>query len=347
MFSRVIDVDTGDDLSKDADFKMARANSDFSTEVEQEREVQIEVETVREVKKPAHKTPERQPPLHKDVKLFAENGRLVAGSQAYQQAFVALRQTAIGRRLGVSDDATKSRLFVTQDFSNVVVVEVGKPLDEYSRPVHWILWSVITNTALIISDFEADAILPLVRARIPPATYLITYAAPVTRSMLAFDTLKLYTIPSLPNDWHAPTWLVRDLGLFAGRLYFDFATQSHALYRALALPPPASTPADQPTELTEMALWDELPYGDARPEINEGTFFNTPLPFLQEWLAIRRKGQDFSGSMMGRLVSGRRLEEEDVKGEDGDGVGEWEGDVGENILGDEVEREEGLEEIWE
>lgn len=347
MFTRVIDVDTGDELSKDVGFKMARANSIFSPEVEQEREVQIEVETVREVKKPAHATPLRQQPLQKDVKLFAENGRLIAGSQAYQQAFVALRQTAIGRRLGVTDDAIKSRLFVTQDFSNVVVVEWGKPLDEYSRPVHWILWSIITNTALIISDFEADAILPLVRDRTPPATYLITYAAPVTRSMLVFDTLRLYTVPGLPNDWRAPAWLVRDLGLFAGRLYFDFNTQSHALYRALALPPPTSAPSDQVTKLTEAALWDELPFADARPEISEGPFFKAPLLFLQEWLAIRRKGQDFSGSMMGRLVSGRRLEREDVKGEEGGETGEGEGDVGENVLGDGVEREGGREDFWE
>lgn len=90
-------------------------------EVEQEREVLIEVEQEREVKKPNHALALPQPPLQKEVKSFAETGRLVAGSQAYQQAFVALRHTALGRQLGVSDSATMSRLFVTQDFNSTVV----------------------------------------------------------------------------------------------------------------------------------------------------------------------------------------------------------------------------------
>ncbi|CAF9942696.1 MAG: hypothetical protein ALECFALPRED_009917 [Alectoria fallacina] len=305
-------------------------------EVEQEREVQIEVETVREVKKPNHATPIKQPPLHRDVKSFAETGRLVAGSQAYQQAFVALRQTALGRRLGISDSATRSRLFVTQDFSNVVVVQWGKPLDEYSRPVHWILWSTTADTALIISDFEADALLPLIRDRRPTSTHLITYAAPVTRAMVAFDTLKLYSVPSLPANWRAPTWLVRDLGIFAGRLYFDFDDQSRAVYQALGLPPPASTTADLEIELTEMDLWSELPFGDARSETKQEPFSTNPLLFMQEWLAIRRKGQDFSQSMVGELIRGRRLER-------GDGAEKEDADLGENVLADEGEEDAGVE----
>lgn len=288
---------------------------------------------MREVKKPLHATPTKQQPLHKDVKSFAETGRLVAGSQAYQQAFLALRQTALGRRVGISDNAIRSRLFVSHDFSNVVEVQWGKPLDEYSRPVHWILWSMIADTALIISDFEADAVLPLIRNRKPPFVYLIAYAAPVTRAMLVFDTLRLYTVPELPVSWRAPTWLVRDLGIFAGRLYFDFDEQSRAVYQALGLPPPASTIENGPIELTALDLWNELPFGDLQPEVEEGPFSKNPLLFMQEWLAIRRKGQDFSQSMIGELIRGRRLERGDVK-EEADDLGEivsredWERDVG-------------------
>lgn len=299
-------------------------------EVEQEREVQIEVETVREVKKPIHTTPIKQQPLQKDVKSFAETGRLVAGSQAYQQAFLALRQTALGRRLDISDNATKSRIFVTQDFSSVVVVQWGKPLDEYSRPVHWLLWSTTTDTALIVSEFEADAVLPLIRDQRPASTYLITYAAPVTRAMLPFDTLRLYTVPRLPTNWRAPTWLVRDLGIFAGRLYFDFNDQSHAVYQALGLPPPASKTEDLRVELTEMDLWHELPFGDGQQVTTQEPFSKNPLLFMQEWLAIRRKGQDFSQSMIGDLIRGRRLERGDLTEEDANDSGEIESedDVG-------------------
>lgn len=308
------------------------------SEVEQEREVQIEVETVREVKKPLHATPAKQKQLHKDVGSFAETGRLVASSEAFQQAFVALRQTALGRRLGISDNATRSRLFVSQDFSNVVEIQWGKPLDEYSRPVHWILWSTIADTALIVSDFEADAVLPLIRDRKPPFVHLITYAAPITRAMLVLDTLRLYTVPSLPATWRAPRWLVRDLGIFAGRLYFDFDEQAHAVYQSLGLPPPTSTIGKGSIELTEMDLWHELPFGDQRMEAEEGPFSKTPLLFMQEWLAIRRKGQDFSQSMIGELIRGRRLERGDVREDEDEEAG-----LGEDAQRDELDKYVGAE----
>lgn len=225
-------------------------------------------------------------------------------------------------------------MFVTQDFSSVVVVHWGKPLDEYSRPVHWLLWSTTTDTALIVSEFEADAVLPLIRDQRPASTYLITYAAPVTRAMLPFDTLRLYTVPRLPTDWRAPTWLVRDLGIFAGRLYFDFDDQSHAVYQALGLPPPASKTEDLRVELTEMDLWHKLPFGDGQQVTTQEPFSKNPLLFMQEWLAIRRKGQDFSQSMIGDLIRGRRLERGDLTEKDANDSGEIESedDVG---VGDE------------
>ncbi|KAL6717793.1 hypothetical protein ACLMJK_003878 [Lecanora helva] len=277
-------------------------------EVEQEREVQIEVETVREVKKPAHAQPLPQLSLRKEITSFVETGRLVAGSQAYQQAFFALRQTSLGRRLGISTSATMSRLYASQDFLNTVVNQTGRPRDEYSRPVRWILWSHIADAALIISDYEANAVLPVARDQRRGFTSLIAYTAPITKAMLIFDTLKFYSVPSLPETWRPPGWLVRDLGIFAGRLYFDFKEQGHALYRAFGLPPPAST---LPSTLTETDLWHELPFDDAPAVQNQSQPFSpSPLLFMQEWLAIRRKGQDFSQTMMGELCRGRRLEEE-------------------------------------
>lgn len=266
-------------------------------------------ETVREVKKPSHAQALPQPPLQREIKSFVQTGRLVAGSQAYQQAFVTLRQTALGRRLGISDDATTSRLFVTQNFSSTVVNQTGKPRDEYSRPVHWLLWSQATETALICSDYEANAVLPLIRRYLETGcTNLIAYAAPVTRGMLDFDTLQFYTVPNLPDRWRAPAWLVRDLGIFAGRLYFNLQEQGRAVYEFLGLPPPLLALQHAPTELDS---WHELPFDDPTEDHRKPEPFSPmPLLFMQEWLAIRRKGQDFSQTMMGELCRGRRLEAE-------------------------------------
>ena len=252
-----------------------------------------------------------QPPLlQREIRTFVETGRLSAGSQAYQQAFVALRLTALGRRLGISDSATESRLYVTRDFSNTVVNHVDQVRDEYVRPVHWLIWSRTTETALICSSFEANAVLPLIRGNSRSPTHLITYATPVTRSMLVFDSLRFYSIPALPEAWRAPAWLVCDLGIFAGRLYFDFKLQSHLLYQALDLPSPQSLTKDRADVVAESELWHVLPYDETTEDNERQSFSPNPIQFLQEWLAIRRNGQDFSQTMMGELCRGRRLDEE-------------------------------------
>ena len=285
------------------------------TEVEQEREMEIEVETVREVRKPQHAQPLSQPPLDDAVRVFAETGGMIAGSQAYTQAFVALGETAIGRRLRVDPSATRSRIYVTEDFGNTVVRQHTRPLDEFCRPVHWVLWSVVTNTALILSDFEADAILPLIRTKKQPCTHLTTYSAPLSRSMLIFDTLDFFTVPALPNGWQAPPWLVRDLGIFAGRLYFDYETQCGLVYEAMGLSHVIERPVSSHKKLTEMDLWQELAFPEEQgiKEKNKPAkpFSPNALLFMHEWLAVRRKGRDFSQTMMGEICRGRRVVQDD------------------------------------
>ncbi|KAL9020409.1 MAG: hypothetical protein Q9185_002383 [Variospora sp. 1 TL-2023] len=273
-------------------------------EVEQEREVAIEVETVREVKKPLHAQACPQPPLHRDVRLFVDTGRLAAGSSACIQAFIALRHTAIGRRLGISDSATRSGLYITQDFSKTIVLDhSAPPRDEYSRPVHWVLWSRVTGTALIITDYEANALIPLLRDANATMVHLITYAAPITKAMIKpFDSLDFFTVPPLPPKWRAPTWLVRDLGLFAGRTYFDYDSQYSAVCEALGLPIPVPRTAE---------LDREMPFADEEDRGVGGPFSPNPLLFMQEWLAVRRKGQDFEQTMMGEVCQGRKVERPD------------------------------------
>ena len=273
-------------------------------EVEQEREVEIEVETVREVKKPRTARPLPQQPLQKSIHNFAITGRLPVDSAAYTQAFAALRNTAIGRRLGVRDSAITSKLFVTQDFAGTVETRPGSPRDEYSRPVHWILWSNVTDTALVLSDFEANAILPIIRHKAASCTHLMTYAAPVTKAMVPFDKLDFYTVPALPSGWTAPRWLVRDLGIFAGRLYFDYDDQYSAVCGVMGLSLPAVLP---PTSRDEPVGQANNPKGGRSEEREREPFSDSALLFMQEWLAVRRKGQDFSQTMMGDVCRGRGI----------------------------------------
>lgn len=47
-------------------------------------------------------------------------------------------------------------------------------------------------------------------------------------------------------------------------------------------------------------------------------FSPSALLFMQEWLAVRRKGQDFLQNMMGEMCQGRRLDKPDAREDDGE-----------------------------
>jgi len=180
----------------------------------------VEVELVQEVQKPLHARPKQHDQLRREVLSFAENGRLTAGSLAYKPVFKVMQRTACGIKHGVNVKAGGA-LYVSTDFVGTVWLPQDKPDDRYERAVNWILWSPTAETALIISPFEAEELVGRVRAAKVPRTHLLVYAAATTRKMLCFDDLKFYAVPSLPASWTPPKWLTRDLGIFAGRLYFQ------------------------------------------------------------------------------------------------------------------------------
>lgn len=100
-------------------------------EVEQEREVSFEVEAVREVKKPVNYTPLSFAGLHKDILAFLKTGRLAAGSAGYEQAFVAMRRTALGLKYGISSNFTGSHLYVSTEFTKTIAMPRSQPNDNY------------------------------------------------------------------------------------------------------------------------------------------------------------------------------------------------------------------------
>ncbi|KAI9675628.1 MAG: hypothetical protein M1817_000995 [Caeruleum heppii] len=311
-------------------------------EVEQEREVAFEVEAVRDVQKPHHYSALSFRGLEHDIRAFVDTGRLAADSRAYELAFALLRRTDLGRKHGIRSKSTSGRLFVSKEFSRTVNLPEGRSNDDFLRPVSWVIWSEVAQLAMIIIPEEAEAIIPLLRQvkKTPKPTYLLTYAAPVTRKMVQFDQLDFYTMPALPQDWKPPNWLTTELGLFAGRLYFDFDNYTH-LHRYLGL-----GAVDDAVGITSEFT---------------STLTDKPLTFLQEWMAVRRKGQDFSHSPMGLVCQGKTLTVdhplfaqrddgerrvmtsapvEDVGGEDDGGV-EYCSELDD---GEEEEEEEGLDE---
>ncbi|KAF6823338.1 hypothetical protein CPLU01_11478 [Colletotrichum plurivorum] len=283
-------------------------------EVEQEREVAFEVETVRQVKKPQHYPALSFPGLHADLESFAITGRMPAGAHAFVSVFKSLSRTGTGKKFKTSDRV--SRLFVSAEFERTIKLTFDLTNDNFLRNVNWILWSTVTDTAVIIVPEEAELLLPIMRSKaIRHVTHLITYSAPVTRKMLHFDKLDFYSIPALPQGWKAPMWLKVELGLYAGRLYFEW-DEYVEICDLLGVNETSSSLEFQDESSDEDTLDSQVDSQDASKGDDKKTSKATktgitsrPLTFLQEWLAARRRGQDFVSTPMGFLAQGKPLQE--------------------------------------
>ncbi|GJC85361.1 hypothetical protein ColLi_08199 [Colletotrichum liriopes] len=274
-------------------------------EVEQEREVAFEVETVRQVKKPHHYPALSFPGLHPDVESFAKTGRVPAGALTFIPAIKSLSKTAIGKKFKVSEGPSRNKLFVSAEFERTVKLNFDLTSDNFLRNVNWMLWSQVTEVALIVVPEEAEALLSIMRdPTLSHATHLIVYSAPVTRKMLHFNNLDYYSIPTLPTGWRAPAWLKIELGLYAGRLYFEWS-EYDPLCDFLGID--QSLPLLEYLEGSESDSADTQYSGEAKSAAVGLT--SRPLSFVQEWLAVRRRGQDFVSTPMGFIAQGKALQE--------------------------------------
>lgn len=100
-------------------------------EFEQEREVAFEVETVRKVQKPVHYSPLTFRGLHRDITAFVNTGRLVPNSAGYEQWFIALRCSNLGRKHGIRSEAATSRLFVSSEFTRTLRLPSAQQIDNF------------------------------------------------------------------------------------------------------------------------------------------------------------------------------------------------------------------------
>ena len=164
--------------------------------------------------------------------------------------------------------------------------------------MNWILWSEISKSALILIPEEVDLVLPILHDTAKSHNvYLLTYAAPVIKKMLlSFKNLNFYTVPALPPAWQAPSWLTLELGLFAGRLYFTF--EEYAPLRASLGLDNTNGNGNDNRSLKAQSTPIQRPIFASTVKV---------LPFLQDWLALRRRGQDFSHTPMGFVVRDKEL----------------------------------------
>ncbi|RVD84020.1 uncharacterized protein DFL_005787 [Arthrobotrys flagrans] len=263
-------------------------------EVEQEREVAFEIESIRAVQKPVHYTPYKFRGLYKDLVTFVNTGRVLVSTEGYEPVFLALRRScSLGAKYSIDFNAASGLLYSSVEFSKTVHLNRRTKFnDNFQRPVNWILISRTTNIAIIVTPEEAENLIPHLntKSRRSPV-HLIIYAAPTTRKMIKFDTLRFLSILPLPEEWKPPSKLSVELGIVAGRLYFPFEHFSDLKdYFGL-------TNEDAGENMT----------ADASGVSGNPIFAEKPLSFLQEWLTLKRKGQDFLHTPIGYICQGKNL----------------------------------------
>ncbi|PIG79920.1 hypothetical protein AARAC_010350 [Aspergillus arachidicola] len=262
-------------------------------EVEQEREVAFEIEQEREIQRPLIMEAHYYSGLHASIRNFVMTGRL-KGNDGYMEAAALLELTDLGRKHGIDAAMLLRSLCVSTEFTRTAVTnKQARNIDNFLRPVNWLLWNSQRKVGLVIIPEEAEEIIPIIRTMQSSAVHLIMYAAPFTKRMLQFDRLDYYALPSLPEGWSPPSWLPFELGILAGRLYIHFSDYEFLL--------------EQLRLDSEKPITNVNPAGARPPAACDNFFVRSQLNFLQDWLTLRRQGQDISHTPMGYVCQGSRL----------------------------------------
>ena len=269
-------------------------------EEEQEREVHREREREREVELP----PKAEPAvhhLHPAVIEFVETGVIpLFLSGAFIPVFSTLQKSSAAvENVGVWSPF----ILATTDFCTTVKLESTRgTMDQYLRPVQWILSSRREKVLVLLSPFEVNLLLPDIRAS--ELVHLHLYAPRTSWRMKPSDDLRFYTIPPLPSDWTPPWELIDQLNIFAGQLYLrDYASYLRVC-RLLGVPA---------TKQQRNQRNPSNVRGSDKKDETKSSRSGSSLPFVKALLAIRTRGLPFAESHMGRILQGQILTERDFE----------------------------------
>ena len=264
---------------------------------EQEREADHEVEQERHVQRPPKVQPARHV-IRPDISAFVNTGRLC---RSFGHVSPLMDPIDMANALDSTSDWSPSPL-ATADFAITILGSNGKSLTDYLRPVNWILSSGSgkNSTVLVISPYEANALLPIIRKS--RKVRLHVYAPRVTSSMRSFSNLTSYTIPDVTaQPWSSPAHIRTELNLFAGQLYFDSREEYERVCQLLAL-----SMAHPRAEYCEVDGFVPPAYrtGGSSP------LTTSKIAVLKRLIGLRRKGMGYSRTHLGQILNANSLSEE-------------------------------------
>ncbi|TGO48153.1 hypothetical protein BCON_0249g00010 [Botryotinia convoluta] len=301
---------------------------------EQERELQPEKELEIQ-REHAPVVPASKHKLHADVINLATTGVMVHSARSgFLPAFDVFKNTSAK---GLFDISKWPRdLWVTRDFAQTVVVHGFSEIDSFLRPVNWVVTSEDKNSlsiCVIFSPFEVQALRSVIEKN--KKVVLSIYSPRLSLSSKSFESLDIHKIPTtskLPSIHPRITML---LNLFAGQLYLRSFDEYIRLCQFLGLcyyPPRDNVEigCDKFVPVPSRASFD--------PVMKEVCpFEESPVDFLHKVFALRRKGQNFENSHMGRILNGELLNRKDFDDDGGGNDGEIEDDIKADHILSEIE----------
>ncbi|KAM0261275.1 hypothetical protein ACHAQJ_002306 [Trichoderma viride] len=267
---------------------------------EQERELSPEIVQERQIERPWPVQPEKHEIHPKLIELVTSG--LLSRSAPFFPAFEGLRKTSAAQLLDIS--YFPNDVLITQDFMSTVILEgIGVTADYYQRSVQWVLSQALLDGTverlIVISPHEAQELIPLISES--KHVHLHPYAPLPSLAYTSLESLKLYTIPPLPENWHLPSRLRILLNLFSGQLYINSQDDYYEVCKLL--------------NLSHKSTEDGVTVGPDGFIISQPNdtheFKKSPIMFLETLLSIRWHSDINDKTHWGKILKGGLLEEED------------------------------------
>ena len=281
---------------------------------EQEREVEQEKEEERQIERPPPATPGVHS-LHTDVKSLVATGIIPRKSLAIVPAVSCLSQTTLGTFVKRSGRGAFPNIWVTNDFMRTIEKTHGKKapstlLDDFLRPVEWVLSSTKQPQLVLLSPFEANALIDDIRQS--EIVTLHTYGARTSRMMRSFEDLLSFMVPYRDTLPLFPSKIINQLNFFSGQLYFQSMDAYEETCKMLGLYL-KELPEDLDGYSSMIGVTGFVRGSEARAALGlqEAQFSDNPVEFLRKFVGLRRKGQGFLPTHLGQVLHARELYEID------------------------------------
>lgn len=280
-----------------------------SLQEEQERELSPEIQHERQVQRPPAAKPADHC-IHPDIKAFISTGIVKPNSQAYMPAFASLSKIRAAAAFDVFQLGGRDGLLVSKDFARTVKQDgLSDVSDAYQRSVQWILTyapqrSSAVQCAMVISPYEAQELYPEICSS--AAVVLHIYKPRWNLGYRSLDHLNFFTVPQLSDPRKLSAPLLTHLNLFAGQLYFSSVEGYRETCKFLGL---ATTTAGSHCVIAA----DGFIVRDREGRLGANSGLSvSPVPFLKEVFRIRKNGETFSKTNIGKVLNGLLLSSSDI-----------------------------------